>query len=107
MKESQCPTHCKYTFILQKNFLYIHKTMTSQNRKPCQQVPEYENETKRTRNIMLETTIVKVLFGNLDLALKPSVHDHLPQTGKCYSREGSVSFEKQEKSVWRPKVRQA
>ena len=26
------------------------------NRKPCWQVPEYENEPKRTRNIMLETT---------------------------------------------------
>ena len=33
MKESQCPTHLNFTIILQKNFLYTSKTMTSSKRK--------------------------------------------------------------------------
>ena len=58
-KESQCPTHCKWIFILQNNFFLYRKMMTSQIENfLVQQSPQYKNETKRTQNIMLETTML-------------------------------------------------
>ena len=62
-KESQSPTPAKWTFHFHKNF--SRTTMTSQIESWLgwnKQSPQYENATKRTQNIMLETTrrIVKI-----------------------------------------------
>ena len=52
-----------YVIVVKKDFsfLYIHKTMTSQNRKLCQQVPEYENEIKK-RGILCRRLLYQKKF---------------------------------------------